>query len=454
MGPSTTHILNDDNDGQSATGLNPDDVITNQALPRLTVDAQGNVAVIWYDTRRDPKNHLLDVFGTVSTDGGLTFSPNFRITDQSFDADAGAFTDATGQTNYYLGDSLGLAVANQTVYAAWTDTRNGNQDVFFTREPISTAPDPPNDRFEPNNTPETATDLGTVVEDHVPKLAAPSGDEDWFRLEAASTGDLTISATPSAPTTALRLELWDASGMTRLATGTAAPGPGVEQLVFSGQAGQSYLIHVVPGVLIAEASTTATSPRYTLDVQSLTADLGTVVHSVQTGTLHLGDGAYYLLTAGASGSLDATLTPGPNVMGSLNLQVLDPGNPLTVLATGNPKPDGSIETTVATQKGQTVLVRVSGGATSAGDFQLEFTNLDQFATPDLKSIMLPDGLGPSHIALGDLNRDGKPDLVVSNTLSNTISVFLGNGDGTFQAPGSSTSAPSHSPPADSSSRAF
>ena len=326
VGPSTTHILNDDNDGQSATGLNPDDVITNQALPRLTVDAQGDVAVIWYDTRRDPKNHLLDVFGTVSTDGGLTFSPNFRITDQSFDADAGAFTDATGQTNYYLGDSLGLAVANQTVYAAWTDTRNGNQDVFFTREPISTAPDPPNDRFEPNNTPETATDLGTVVKDHVPKLAIPSGDEDWFRLKAASTGDLTISATPSAPTTALRLELWDASGMTRLATGTAAPGPGVEQLVFPGQAGQSYLIHVVPGVLIAEASTAATSPRYTLDVQSLTADLGTVVHSVQTGTLHLGDGAYYLLTAGASGSLDATLTPGPNVMGSLNLQVLDPGN--------------------------------------------------------------------------------------------------------------------------------
>ena len=86
-----THILNDDNDGQSATGLNPDDVITNQALPRLTVDAQGNVAVIWYDTRRDPNNHLLDVFGTVSTDGGLTFSPNFRITDQSFDADAGDF---------------------------------------------------------------------------------------------------------------------------------------------------------------------------------------------------------------------------------------------------------------------------------------------------------------------------------------------------------------------------
>ncbi len=97
---------------RSATG-SPDDVISGQALPRLSVDAQGDIAVIWYDTRRDPANHLLDVFGTVSTDGGQTFSPNFRLTDQSFDADAGKFTDATGQTNYYLSDFLGLAVARR-----------------------------------------------------------------------------------------------------------------------------------------------------------------------------------------------------------------------------------------------------------------------------------------------------------------------------------------------------
>ena len=38
------------------------------------------------------------------------------------------------------------------------------------------------------------------------------------------------------------------------------------------------------------------------------------------------------------------------------------------------------------------------------------------------------------MAVGDLNGDGKPDLVVSDALSNTISVLLGNGDGTFQAP--------------------
>ncbi len=47
------------------------------------------------------------------------------------------------------------------------------------------------------------------------------------------------------------------------------------------------------------------------------------------------------------------------------------------------------------------------------------------------------GAGPSFLALGDLNGDGIPDLVVVNTprlMSSTVSVLLGNGDGSFQSP--------------------
>src|SRR6185295_5464353 len=104
-------------------------------------DDQGNLALIWCDTRHDPAGHRLDVFGTISTDGGQTFSPNFRVTDASFDADDGKFTDATGQDNFYLGDFTGLALANQTAFAAWTDTRNGNQDIEFTRFRLDPVPD-------------------------------------------------------------------------------------------------------------------------------------------------------------------------------------------------------------------------------------------------------------------------------------------------------------------------
>src|SRR5262249_23128954 len=36
------------------------------------------------------------------------------------------------------------------------------------------------------------------------------------------------------------------------------------------------------------------------------------------------------------------------------------------------------------------------------------------------------------IAAVDVNGDGKPDLVTANSATNTVSVLLGNGDGTFQ----------------------
>jgi hypothetical protein len=432
VGPDVASVLNDDNNGQPATGSS-DDVISGQVLPRLSVDAQGNIAVIWYDTRRDPASHLLDVFGTVSTDGGQTFSPNFRLTDQSFDANAGKFIDATGQTNYYLSDFLGLAIANHTAYAAWTDTRNGNSDIEFTHVPISPPPAPPNDRFEPNNTPQTATDLGTVVNVHLPKLAIPAGDEDWFQLKAAATGDLTVTATPSDSRLGLQVELWDSSGSTRLASGSAVLGQSGEQLVYAGQSGESYLVHVMPSAGLADQETPPISPQYNLDVQSLTADLGAVVHAVRAGSLDPDEQSLYLVTAAASGALDLTLTPGSSVTGSFNLQILDPVK-RTVLATGSPMSGGTIATNLAVQQGQTVLIEVSAGAGTAGDFAIEITNLDQFSTPQIQSSFLSDGLGPSHVALGDLNGDGNPDLVVANTLSNTISVFLGNGDGTFQAP--------------------
>ncbi|PYI80266.1 MAG: hypothetical protein DME26_21920, partial [Verrucomicrobia bacterium] len=41
--------------------------------------------------------------------------------------------------------------------------------------------------------------------------------------------------------------------------------------------------------------------------------------------------------------------------------------------------------------------------------------------------------GPLSTAVGDFNGDGKPDLAVANDLSASVSVLLGNGDGTFQA---------------------
>jgi hypothetical protein len=51
----------------------------------------------------------------------------------------------------------------------------------------------------------------------------------------------------------------------------------------------------------------------------------------------------------------------------------------------------------------------------------------------------PGGIGSNAVTAADVNRDGKPDLLIANTCNNlnctsgSVGVMLGNGDGTFQA---------------------
>jgi hypothetical protein len=322
VGPTAAaNVLNDDNGGRSATGLSTD-VTSGQVWPRLATGAQGDLAVIWYDTRHDLANHALDVYGTVSSDGGRTFSPNFRVTSASFDANA--FTDANGNTDYYLGDNIGLTLANRTAYAAWTDTRNGNQDVYFARYPLSPPPAAANDRFEPNDTPATATDLGPVFGRDLSRLAIAPGDEDWFRVQAAASGHLMVTATLAAPGDSVRLELRDAGGATLLATGTALVGAGGQVIgqavTFPCVSGQNFLVRVLPGPDAAAAA----PALYTLGVRALTADLGARVYGLESGHLVAGDNAYYALTAGAPGSLEVRLTPGANTRGTSALSCSTP----------------------------------------------------------------------------------------------------------------------------------
>src|ERR1043166_1021668 len=48
-----------------------------------------------------------------------------------------------------------------------------------------------------------------------------------------------------------------------------------------------------------------------------------------------------------------------------------------------------------------------------------------------KVVNIKAGAAPRSVALGDFNRDGKPDVAVANSNSKTVTVLRGNGNGTF-----------------------
>ena len=111
--------------------LNDDNLTRNQAFAWMAVNDQGDIGVIWYDTRNDGLNHLLDVYGTISKDGGLTWGPNFRVTDTNFEPNTGQFGG-----NTFFGDYNGMHGGPCSFHMLWTDTRTGvapEQEIYYDR---------------------------------------------------------------------------------------------------------------------------------------------------------------------------------------------------------------------------------------------------------------------------------------------------------------------------------
>ena len=131
--------FSDDNGAtwSTRTRINDDATTTSQFMPRLAIDqTTAIVGVIWYDARRDPiNNQRVDVFASVSNDGGLHWQANRRVTTaRSNETTTNAARDA--ENNY--GEYLGLSAYNGVAHAAWTDARTANVNAG-TNEDVYTA---------------------------------------------------------------------------------------------------------------------------------------------------------------------------------------------------------------------------------------------------------------------------------------------------------------------------
>ena len=111
-----------------------DDALYNDAhqfFPWVDVAPDGKIYVGWFDSRLDlapfSQPMLFDEYVTASTDAGLTFSPNQRISEVTADSSIGGFSTP------FIGDYSGLASSNDFVYPAWVDTRRNQEDIYTQR---------------------------------------------------------------------------------------------------------------------------------------------------------------------------------------------------------------------------------------------------------------------------------------------------------------------------------
>lgn len=223
----TTNNLNifvrfSDNNGRTwsqPVKVNDDSTRNSHFFGKIAVDqSTGNLAVAWYDARNDPQNKSVEVFATVSTDGGVTFLPNVQVAASPSNA---IRNGDTGGNDF--GDYNGLGYSHGVFYPGWSDnstTLVGNPDLphFDVAVARVTGPGAPSstagggtpggtptfvlrppDRFDPNETSDQAFNFGvfpagtqTITDLLISRLPTGQVDNNWWRWQAGQDGTFTV----------------------------------------------------------------------------------------------------------------------------------------------------------------------------------------------------------------------------------------------------------------------
>ena len=185
------------------------------------------------------------------------------------------------------------------------------------------------------------------------------------------------------------------------------------------------------------------------DSGTSTTDTGSNKVSVLLGN---GDGTFRPAVNYAVGKLPSSIAAYDfNSDGNLDLAVVNHQDGTISILLGNG--DGTFQSAVTYTAGTNAIGLVVADLNGDGKADLATGSLDSNNT-DQVSVLLGNGDGtfqaplnsaiPGNgieaVAEGDFNGDGKPDLAVANYYSNNIVIVLGNGDGTFQPAANSLNA--------------
>jgi len=119
------------------------------------------------------------------------------------------------------------------------------------------------------------------------------------------------------------------------------------------------------------------------------------------------------------------------------------GSPLATTYSSSHELKAKVQAKLLAEAGTAELTVVNPGPGGGTSNAALFSITTAVTVPAFNRTDIPVGTSPQALAAADLNGDGIPDLAVANSGSNTVSILLGNGDGTFTL--KSTISPGNGP---------